>query len=162
MRQKRKIGLATYILFDFLAAVLAWAALFLFRKVYIEGNTLEDAFSAYSDNKFYFGVTIIPVCWLVLYFVAGSYTDIYRKSRLSEFTKTVLLSLFGVTIIFFGLLLNDFIGDYRDYNRIYFFLLGIHIFLTTFTRTTILTLAKRQLSKGTFGYNTLMLSLIHI
>ncbi len=157
MRQRKRIGLIGYALGDFLAAALAWALLFLYRKYVIEDfNTWRDL-PSYLNDRFWLGVTLVPLLWLVLHFLAGSYTDIYRKSRLAEVWRTLMTTAIGVTAIFFFLILDDYVTTYRDYYQSYLFLFGAHAVWTTGVRMAILSRAKRQLATGKVGYNTLLI-----
>lgn len=157
MRFKRKIGILTYILADYLAAFMVWAGLFFYRKFIIEDLPFDLQGNVLNDNNFYLGVFTIPLIWLGLYFVAGTYTDIYRKSRLAEITRTFVATFIGVLIIFFALILDDYVSDYRDYYQIFFVLLLGQFLVTTIIRMIILTRAKRQLQKGLVAYNTIII-----
>jgi exopolysaccharide biosynthesis polyprenyl glycosylphosphotransferase len=156
LKHHRRVGLATYIFFDWLAAAAAWSVLFLFRKLQIEGATLESIV-LFQDMNFVLGVTCVPAGWILLYLVTGTYTDIYRKSRLAEFYKTFLLSAGGALVLFFVLLLDDVITSYRDYYAAIAVLFGSHLVLTEAFRMVILTVAKRQLQQGAVGYNTIVI-----
>lgn len=156
MRHHRRIGIATYVLFDWLAAALAWSVLFLFRKLQIEHDTLESIV-LFQDMNFVLGITFVPIGWLLLYLLTGTYTDIYRKSRLAEFYKTFVLSAGGALVLFFVLLLDDVITSYRDYYSAIGVLFASHLILTESFRMIILTIAKRQLQAGSVGYNTLVI-----
>lgn len=147
-----------YAFSDFLSAMLAWFILYVFRKWKLEGYPLEDVFQQYlwTDPKFFYGIILIPIFWLILYFFSGTYTDVYRKSRLKEFVRTFLASLVGVTFLFFTLLLDDIVPDYKNYYQTYLVLLAAHFSLTTFGRLTILNITKRQIETGKVGYSTLI------
>ena len=102
----KRIQTLKFIFADWLAAVLAWGLFFLYRKLIIEGQTYSpDIFI--KDQKFYYGILIIPIAWVITYALIGSYQNVYRKSRLKELGQTLFLSLLGVLIIFFFLLLDD-------------------------------------------------------
>lgn len=157
MKHRKKTGIFTYLLADYLAALMVWAGLFLFRKFFIEGNPFNINVYALADRKFYYGIFIIPASWVLLHFIAGSYTDIYRKSRLTELTRTFVVTFIGVLILFFVLLLDDYVNNYHDYYKIFFFLLISQFFLTAIPRMILLTRAKRRLQKGTVAYNTVII-----
>lgn len=157
MRFKKKIGILAYIIIDYLSAMIVWAGLFFYRKAVIEDVPVELHKQIFQDNNFYAGVIGIPFIWIALYFIAGTYTDIYRKSRLAEITRTFLISAIGVLCIFFVLLLDDYVTDYRDYYQIFFVLLFGQFLVTTIARMIILTRAKRQLQKGLVAYNTIVI-----
>jgi len=102
---KRKSTLKA-IFADWSSAVLAWACFYIYRKLKIEDVPygLEELL---NDSKFRFGILVIPVCWVLLYAMVGYYKNVYRKSRLHEVGQTLWLSVIGVLIIFFSLLLDD-------------------------------------------------------
>ncbi len=157
MRQRKRIGLFSYVLCDFFAAALAWAIFFMYRKYVMEDFNSMAEFSAHLDPKFWYGISLIPLCWLLLYFLAGTYSDIYRKSRWAELSLTLFCTLIGVTVLFFALLLDDYVSSYRDYYLSFLFLFSAHFGLTTVFRMVQLTRAKRQLERGKVGYNTLVI-----
>jgi len=157
MRFKKKIGIITYILFDYVAAMIVWAGLFLYRKFVIEDLQFDIYRQVLNDKNFFYGVFGIPIIWIVLHFIAGTYTDIYRKSRLAEITKSFVVSFIGVLIIFFALLLDDYVSGYRDYYQIFFLLFFGQFLVTAFLRLVILTRVKRQLQKGHVAYNTIII-----
>ncbi len=100
---------------------------------------------------------VLPLCWIVIYALAGTYNDIYRKSRLREFAQTFYISAFGVLIIFFTLLLDDFIGNYRNYYHTITALFVLHFFLTASFRFGITTSISRKLKSRKIGYPTLLI-----
>ncbi|MBK6730171.1 MAG: sugar transferase [Bacteroidetes bacterium] len=157
MRFRKKIGIITYIVFDYLMAFIVWSGLFLYRKFVIEDYPFNINAHVLNDSKFYYGALGIPLIWIVVYFISGFYTDIYRKSRLAEIYKTFIVTFLGVLIIFFLFLLDDYISDYRDYYPTFFLLLGGQFLLTTISRVIILTIAKGQLQRGIIAYNTIII-----
>lgn len=157
MRFKKKIGIITYIAADYVAAMIVWVGLFLFRKFVIEDLPFDIYNRVLNDKNFFYGILGIPIIWLALHFIAGTYTDIYRKSRLAEITKTFVVSFIGVLIIFFSILLDDYISNYRDYYQIFFLLFLGQFLITALFRIIILTRVKRQLQKGHVAYNTIII-----
>ena len=138
MPKVKKIGILTYILSDYLMAILAWTAFFLFRKVIIENNAISDYALYLTDKNFIYGIVVIPVCWLLFYYIFGTYTDIYRKSRFAEFFKTLFDTGLGVVLIFFVVILDDTVGSYRNYYQSVFVLFMVHFSLTASYRLIIL------------------------
>jgi hypothetical protein len=103
-----------YVLADYLSASLAWGLFYFFRKTQIEADFYGVSTVQFPDKNFYLGVTVLPLVWVVIYTLMGSYTDIYRKSRLRELAQTFSVSILGVLSIFFVLLLDDVIITYRS------------------------------------------------
>ncbi len=58
------------ILGDWFAALLAWAAFYIFRKLKVEAVSY-GFIEVLNDKKFLFGVLVIPVCWILLYAMVG-------------------------------------------------------------------------------------------
>lgn len=146
-----------YILLDWLAAALAWLLFFIGRKVYIEHQPLENFKNYLFDSEFYKGIVLIPLAWVLFYFLSNTYTNIYKKSRLSELGKTWLQTLVGVAIIFLVILLDDYITIYKDYYYLLGLLLLLQGCLTSFFRIYYLTIAKRQILNGKVSFKTLII-----
>jgi exopolysaccharide biosynthesis polyprenyl glycosylphosphotransferase len=143
----------TYQLFDFLAAMLAWATFFLYRK-WLEG--ISPGFSALNDLNFYYGIFIIPIGWHLFYSLFDDYRDIYRMARLATLSRTFFLTFFGVVFVFFTLMLDDFVKDYTTYYTSFGVLFGLHFTLTATVRTVLLTRAHRRLQAGLVSFPTLL------
>jgi exopolysaccharide biosynthesis polyprenyl glycosylphosphotransferase len=155
MNRKRQI--VKYVLADLFAAMLAWGLFYLYRKNEIESNLYGFKVPFVPDSNFYIGITIIPLAWVIVYALSGTYNDIYRKSRLRELGQTFYLSLIGVLIIFFGLLLDDVIISYRSYYSIFLALFGLHFGLTAIFRFSITTYTARKIKRRVIGFPTLII-----
>jgi exopolysaccharide biosynthesis polyprenyl glycosylphosphotransferase len=153
-RRQRQIQMFLYILLDFLAAMLAWAGFFMFRKT-VEGVGLDV--TILSDKKFIFGIFLIPAGWVLLYSLFDKYSDIYRLSRLATIARTFFLTFFGVIFLFFTLILDDVVNGYRTYYSSFLTLFGLHFLLTAFFRMILLTSASRRLKAGQVSFNTIII-----
>src|SRR5688572_10403786 len=153
----RKVQAIKYIVGDFLAASAAWALFYVYRKLYIESAIYGMVQDIVADHKFYLGITIIPLLWITVYAFRGTYSDIYRKSRLREFGQTLYISVIGVLVIFFTLLLDDTILSYKTYYSTFFALLGLHFFLTATVRLTLTTITGSKIKSRKIGFNTLLI-----
>lgn len=154
----KKLQVFKYVLADFLAATLAWSLFFLYRKYSIEPTTIEYLTEIFSDRNFYLGVLIVPAFWLILYYITGTYNvkNIYRKSRLRELSQTSFISLVGVIIIFFALILDDIIVTYRSYYQLFIFLYIFHFGITYLFRLVITTGTVRKIHRKQIGFNTII------
>lgn len=145
-----------YIISDYLAAALAWIAFFSFRKYYIE----LPHFGAYEpivfDKKFYIGITVLPIMWIISYALIGSYKDIYRKSRLKEIGQIFSVSILGTLIIFFTLILDDYVASYKNYYQSILVLFNLQFWFTALPRFLITSYTGRLIKKRKIGFNTLM------
>lgn len=146
-----------YILFDILSAMVAWALLFIFRKVGLEDLRMPDIGQVLSDGNFWRGIVIVPLGWLALYTLQGTYKNVLRKSRLKEFQQTLTASLIGVVVIFFALLLDDQVGNYRGYYLSFLFLLAVHFGLTYLCRVIQTSATVRKVHRRQIGFPTLLI-----
>jgi polysaccharide biosynthesis protein PslA len=155
MQSGNKISIAWYAVIDFFTASLAWAIFFFMRK-WILGQPLTEDGHLFVDNQFWRGIVFIPISWLVLYSLVGSYNSLYRKSRLFELTSTFVCSLIGCTVLFFILLLDDVKDSYYYYYIAFTSLFVLHFGISFIGRWILLNKVKRQLLRGEVFFNTLM------
>ncbi|MCD6067833.1 MAG: exopolysaccharide biosynthesis polyprenyl glycosylphosphotransferase [Bacteroidetes bacterium] len=152
----KRLQVAKYLFFDLASAVAAWTSFFIYRKYYIEPEKFGvDPVNIFSE-KYYLGVVVIPVCWLMFYYIVGNYNNIYRKSRLSELLNTMLTSIIGVTIIFFISILDDEVRVYKNYYQSYFTLLGLQFGLTAMCRFVLSSINNYQIHNRKKGFKTII------
>ena len=154
MKQQRRLDMFFYGFFDFLTAMLAWACFYIYRKK-VEGAEVDV--TIFQDENFWLGIIVIPICWVLFYSIFDQYNDVYRMSRLATFTRTFFLAFFGVLFLFFTLILDDFVRDYKTYYNSFFTLLFLHFGFTVFLRMILLTRASRKLKSGLVTYRTLVI-----
>ena len=155
MSPGKQISIVWYAVTDFITAALAWGCFFFIRKWLLE-EPVTDTGGLMTDTKFWLGITFIPLGWLILYTLVGSYHSLYKKSRLFEFTITFVCSLIGCIILFFAFILDDLKNDYSYYYLAFLCLFSLHIVFTFGGRWLLLNKVKRQLLKGKVFFNTLM------
>lgn len=155
MKPDKQISITWYAVIDFFTASLAWACFFFIRK-WILKETITDDGEIIVNNKFWLGLIIVPFGWLSLYTLVGSYRNLYKKSRLFEFTITFICSLIGTIVLFFILILDDVRDNYSYYYLAFLFLFAVHFTFTFLGRWILLNKVKRQLLQGKVYFNTLM------
>lgn len=148
MNQPR-IHISWYAFGDCVAAILSWISFYFVRKYII-----HEAFVI--GPRFYIGIAVFPLTWLIIYYLVGSYGNLYHKSRLVEFSNTTIYTFFASICILFLFLLYDVIGDYNIYYKEFLSLWVIHTLITFCIRLFFLNRAKKQLNKGTVFFNTLI------
>lgn len=146
-----------YLFFDLLSAAGAWSLFFVFRKAFIESNKFGEKVPIEFSNKFYLGLIIVPLFWLSLYAIQGTYSNIYRKSRLKELGQTLLTTLIGVVVIFFALILDDEINTYKTYYQSFAVLFSLHFFLTYFFRVILTTRTAHRIHNRIIGFPTVII-----
>lgn len=139
------------ILIDLLAAIASWASFFAFRKIYIEHVPFQ------VNSTFYIGIIIIPIAWILLYFLQGTYADVKRLHRMKILSLTFFGTFIGSTLIFFVLLLDDEIGNYQMYYQSFFALFVIHFLVAFLPRIIFVSILVKRIHNRTDGWNTLLL-----
>ncbi|MCF6356568.1 MAG: sugar transferase [Draconibacterium sp.] len=148
---------AKYLVFDFLAAAISWILFFIYRKTVIEPQRFGIDIPLEFTTRFYLGLIIIPVAWITVYYISGFYKNIFRRSRLLELGQTFFTSLVGVVVIFFVLILDDFVDSYKNYYQLFFTLFMLHFGLTYLFRLIITTRTIHKIHKRKIGFNTLII-----
>jgi exopolysaccharide biosynthesis polyprenyl glycosylphosphotransferase len=146
MSLTKHLSPAWYIASDYISTAIAWAQFYIIRKLLLDQPLTVN-------YTFWTGTIIIPLGWLTLYLLTGSYESVYKKSRLGEFTKTFIVCLVGSVILFFLFLLDDVQNEYGYYYLAFAILFFLHFFLTFIGRSLILSKAKKQLITGSVYFN---------
>jgi exopolysaccharide biosynthesis polyprenyl glycosylphosphotransferase len=145
------------VLCDLIAAGLAWTVFYAFRKSEIETTKFGKVIPVEFNDSFYTALVLIPLFWLLLYTIIGSYKNIFRKSRLRELGQTILITLSGVIVLFFALLLDDEIYSYKAYYRLFIALFLIHFTFTFFFRLIIATIIVKNVHKRIISFPTVII-----
>lgn len=147
------IPLRTYylILLDYLAALCSWVLFFYCRKRFIEYSSFE------ISDSFFIGIIVIPVFWLFLYILQGTYVDVKRLYRFKTFNITIQATFIGSLILFFALLLDDSIYGYYVYYKSIAFLFFIHFFVTFIPRILFISIQVHRIQRRTDGFKTILL-----
>ncbi len=157
LTMNRKLQLAKYLFADLLSAALAWSSFYVYRKLTFEPLKFGYRVPLHFDLKFFLGLALIPLFWVILYYASGYYREVFRKSRLTELWFTIRLTFIGVLVLFFGLLLDDVIADYSNYYRSFFTLFLLHFGFTYLPRLIITTNTTHKIHKRLIGFNTLLI-----
>jgi exopolysaccharide biosynthesis polyprenyl glycosylphosphotransferase len=153
----RKFQLTKYLIADFISASLAWGFFYIYRKVFIESEKFGYSIPVELGPRFYLGLLLIPVFWIVLNYASGCYKEVYRKSRLAELWMTIRITFVGVLILFFGLILDDVIVSYSNYYRSFILLFLFQFVFTYFPRLFITTSTTHKIHNRQLGFNTLLI-----
>jgi exopolysaccharide biosynthesis polyprenyl glycosylphosphotransferase len=152
MHSGKKINMGWYAAADYITAAISWLLFYFFRSNYLDDKGAYPI----SSRSWLLISFIIPAGWLMLYTVAGTYNNLYKKSRLAEFTLTFVCTLIGAIALMIIFVLNDPHSDNSYYYLAFGVLTGIHFSLTFLGRWFFLNAAKKQLLQGKVFFNTLM------
>jgi exopolysaccharide biosynthesis polyprenyl glycosylphosphotransferase len=153
----KKLQKIRYIFSDFVTAGIAWTLFFAYRKKYIESVKFDINVPFEFTATFYKGLIVLPLVWIVLYYLSGYYRSIYRKSRLKELWQTFVSSLVGVIVIFFVLILDDEVVSYKSYYSSFFTLFFLHFFITYLPRLVLTTRTNHRIQTKKIGFETLII-----
>jgi exopolysaccharide biosynthesis polyprenyl glycosylphosphotransferase len=146
-----------YVFADYISASLAWSLFYLYRKFYIEPDKFGILPDQIFDRQYVLGMIILPLGWLLAYYLTGFYKNIYRKSRINELMQTFATALIGVTFIFFFILLDDFVSSYKAYYKVYTVLFALHFSITAIFRFVLSTITNYKINQGKIGFNTVII-----
>ncbi|MGB0391695.1 MAG: sugar transferase [Salibacteraceae bacterium] len=148
--------LIKYLIADLLAASITWVIFFIFRKKYLETLKFEFDVPVTFDEQFYLGLLLIPIFWVLFYFLTGYYQNPFKKSRLYELTITLVQTLIGVIILFFIIILDDEIPSYKSYYTSFFTLFSVHFTTTFLFRYFLVSNTVHKVHNRVIGFNTLI------
>lgn len=152
----KKLQVARYVIADIIAALIGWTAFFVYRKYSADPNVFDHPEDIYLDTNLLYGLIFIPIFWLCLYIITGTYQKIYRKSRLKELGQTLFITIIGVIILFFALVIDDMITGYRYYYHSILFLFSFHFFLTYTFRLILTSITAYKIHNRIIGFNTII------
>ena len=156
MNKKRLASL--YFVVDWLASILAWSLFYFFRKAHedLYINYWDRITNSFNTPSFWLGVIIIPICWLILHAVTGAYEKVYQKSRLKELGQTFFITLLGVVVLFFVVILDDEVASYKSYYQSFIALFTLQFVITYIPRVIITTSVISRIRNKKIGFNTLI------
>ena len=149
---------AKYVLADLISTNVA---LLLFN--FIRYSDLPSAQSGFSSlTSFMTAPTVMatqllfPLFMLGLYYLSGYYHTVYTKSRVSEFSITLVTALIGTLVMFFAFLINDLTLDRtRDYS-LFLILLSLMFTVVYIPRLLITSSTARKIRSGKIYFDTLI------
>lgn len=156
-KKLQKNQLVKFIIFDFLAAALAWFFFITFRKTnsHIGLSTFRE--QIFIDDNLLLGLVIIPLFWLLFYLLSGFYKSIFRGSRLGMFGQTIFTSIFGVLVIFFVVLLDQEVSTSREYYQSFLVLLLFHVVCTATFRLILASIIANKIHNRIIGFKTIII-----
>jgi len=139
------------VLVDWIAASVAWGSFYYVRKVKLELQEFN------VNESFYYGVLFIPIAWIFLYLLQGTYHDVRRLHRIKIFNLTFVGTVIGVVMLFFVFLLDDEINGYKQYYSSVFLLFAIHFSVTFVPRFFIVSIIVARIHKRKAGFRTMII-----
>jgi exopolysaccharide biosynthesis polyprenyl glycosylphosphotransferase len=153
----RLIQKIKYVSLDIVSAATSWTLFYVYRKEQIDPIFFGFKSPLSFEGKFFLSIVIIPLFWCTLYYLNGYYNHIYRKSRLNELAQTFLMTTLGVVILFFTLLLDDFVKGYENYYKMLLTLFSLHFVLTYIPRLLLTTRTNHKIQNRKIWFETLII-----
>jgi exopolysaccharide biosynthesis polyprenyl glycosylphosphotransferase len=132
-------------------AALSWALFYYYRK-----TSIEQVDFHYNET-FYYGICFIPFLWVLLYSIQGTYIDIRRLYRLKILSHTAFATVFGSIVLFFVLLIDDTVMNYKSYYQSLLTLALLHFTLTFFARIILTSIQVKRIHSKKEGFRTLLI-----
>jgi exopolysaccharide biosynthesis polyprenyl glycosylphosphotransferase len=147
---KRRLG-TLLLLIDWSVALLAWATFYYVRKVSVEETVFE------IGSSYFLGLMIVPVIWVTIFALQGTYIDVRRLYRMKIVNLTFFASLIGTIFLFFFLLLDDEVDDYTLFYKSVWWLFIIHLIYFLFARLVFVSRMVRRIHRREHGFRTLVI-----
>lgn len=152
----KKRAIRRLALLDYCTAAFAWLLFFGYRQQLLGRTDFMHAWELIQARDLITSLIVIPLGWLFLYLLSGTYFDLYRKSRLNEINRTLISCIIGSIVIALVFFANDN-SDYSYFIRGTGRYLLIHTVCTLVARMLLLNNIKMRLAKGKAGFNTLII-----
>lgn len=144
------------VLIDFLSAAIAWTLFYVYRKYNIDYFKTYVEPKVIFDSQYWLSIFIVPCFWLLMYYLSGHYNDVLRRSRINELYQILFASILGTILLFFNLLLDDYVANYRYYYKSVSTLFLFHFSITALGRFILSTHINNKIHSREWGFPTLI------
>ena len=148
---KNRPWIYLFLFTDYISSVLSWSLFFYLRKTWIEDQSFK------TDDNFWLGIFLIPIFWMILYFIQGTYLEIRRMFRLKLLNLTISGSIIGSLMIFFSIILDDQVRSYEGYYWNLLILFCVHFVITAVPRMFVNTLLIHSIRRPDNGFKTVII-----
>ncbi|MBK6525916.1 MAG: sugar transferase [Crocinitomicaceae bacterium] len=100
---------------------------------------------------------MIPLCWMFLYTLQGRYQNLERSYRIKTIKQTFFGTMLGTILVFFALVLNDYVYSYTQFYAMILILFSVQFFITVIPRLIIITIHVKRIHKGQYGFKTIII-----
>jgi exopolysaccharide biosynthesis polyprenyl glycosylphosphotransferase len=136
---------------DLISAMLSWCCFFYLRQEIIEQRLFHP------DANFYLGLILLPIFWLLFYFIQGTYYEVRRLFRIKIFNLTTTAAVLGSIVLFFALILDDEVRSYSDYYQLFLLLFCLQFTITLAPRLLLITFLITTIRKKGGGFKTMII-----
>jgi exopolysaccharide biosynthesis polyprenyl glycosylphosphotransferase len=154
--QIEKRQLLLYILSDVASGAIAYTVLHLIRKFIVEPSLFGQEVLLKWDFKFFLGLCLTTALFIAISGLSGIYRELTRKSRLLLFFNTIGGVLITSGLLFFTVLLDDFVGTYTNYYLTLGSYTGALAFCAISSRMILSTAVRTQIDSGELSFPTVL------
>ncbi|GAB5418958.1 MAG: undecaprenyl-phosphate glucose phosphotransferase [Crocinitomicaceae bacterium] len=134
-----------------MSSAIGWGLFYYYRKTSIEGEEFAP------NEVFYLGIALVPLVWICIYLLQGTYHDVRRLYRLKIINHTFVGTILGVVVLFFLLLIDDEISGYQQYYKSLFVLFALQFSVSLIPRFTLVSIIVKRIHSRRDGFNTLVI-----
>jgi polysaccharide biosynthesis protein PslA len=145
-----RVHISWYILADATVAIFTWIV-FYYLRAYFQHYPFS------LPSGFYLGLFLYTTGWLTLHFLTGTYNNLYQKSRVVEFFKTIIVTLVGCLVLLFFFILKNPRSTNYDYYIDFYILLFPITFFSLLVRLSFLSFTKSQIKNKKVYFNALLI-----
>ena len=149
--------LIRYVAGDVVAGTGAYTALHLARKLYVEPKKFGTDIPLNFDETYVFAAAATTALFIGISALSGIYRDLTRKSRLAEAFNTFGGTVITAVLLFFLVLLDDYIKDYSDYYLTLGVYSGTLLGLSGLFRFLQSSVVRHKIDKGLLKFPTLLI-----
>ena len=146
-----------YVLLDIIAGTGAYTALHMVRKLYVEPERFGTAVPLKFDQTFLLAAAATTALFISISALSGIYRDLTRKSRITQAFNTFGGTVITAVLLFFLVLLDDYITQYSDY----YITLGVYsgslLLLSGLFRFLLSTRVRHLIDKGSLKFPTILI-----
>jgi len=145
------------ILIDLFSSALSWTLFYVYRKYYIDYYKTFVEPKVLFDKQYWIGVTLVSLFWLLMYYLSGHYNDVFRRSRINEMYQILFASVLGTILLFFNLLLDDYVANYTYYYKSVLFLFIFHFGITATSRFIFSSYINKKIKSREWEFPTIII-----
>ncbi len=146
MKREVKIAISLYVIADYIFAALAWIVFLYYRKNLFEPQTVNAFTQSLTQKDIFNFLFFVPLFWCILHTFSGAYFNPYRKSRIIEVYRTLIISILGTILFYFLIFIDDDHNDFHYFYKSFFIYFILQFGATSLGRFFVLNHIKSQIN----------------
>lgn len=157
LKIKKNIAIKKLAVLDYFTAIFAWIIFWIYRQEWLHEvyPSIYTKTRNWNTRDYFLSFLVVPLCWLLCYYLVGTYFDLYRKSRIIEIIRSFTASIIGALLLGFIAFAND-VDSFKYFFEITMLYMLTHFVIVMMSRMLLLRSIKNDLATGKVQYNTLI------